>query len=127
MNLLRKLKINKITSVEFTEKEKEIIGFIKSILDDLIPFKYNNYANSMFYMNSEGKWILEQDDKSNRLWIRYDDFWGVLDKTFSIEYDDIKNLLKYMVEQAFKQKVSTPQWMNAELNKKAEEAFKSNK
>ncbi len=124
MNLIRKFKISKLTSVEFNEKEKEIIEFINFILSDLIPFKYELYQESMFYMNSEGKWLLEQDNKNDMLWVRYDDFWGVLDKKYLIEYDDIQYLLKYMIEQAFKEKVSTPLIINNKTLPTIEQAFK---
>ncbi len=127
MNLIRKIKINKITSVEFTEKELKIIEFINSMLSDLIPFQYENLPESMFYMNPAGKWILEQNDKSDILYVRLENFWRILETDYSMGYDDIQTLLKYMIEQAFKEKVSTPRaWLRKGTGRtgRIEEAFK---
>ncbi len=124
MNLVRKLKINKITSVEFTEKDKEIIEFVNSILDDLTPFKYDNYPESMFYFKGS-KWFLEQDDKHDVLRIRYDGFWEPLENMYSIKYIDIQILLKYMVELSFKEKVSTPRVLTDVDIIQVEQSFKN--
>lgn len=107
MNLVRKIKISKLTDVSFTDEEKEIVDFIKSKLDDLIPFKWDKYPLSIFYMNSKGDYILEQDDKRDSLFVRWNGFWRVLHDKYSIDNTNIKVLIKYMVEQAFKEKVST--------------------
>ncbi len=123
MNLIRSIKINKL-GIAIPEKDKEIIDFIKSILGDLIPFKFDNYPLSIFYMSSNGKWILEQDNKNDRLWVRYDIVWEILEEKYLIEYDDIQTLLKYMIEQAFKEKVSTPFLDKVTVYLKVEQAFK---
>ncbi len=107
MNLVRKLKISKIASVEFTEIEKEIIEFINSMLSDLIPFKDETFPDSMFYFKGD-KWLLEQDDCNDILYVRYDTFWHILSQNYLIKNDDIRILLKYMVEQSFRQRLSIP-------------------
>ncbi len=124
MNLVRKIKISKITSVEFTEKEKEIIDFINSKLSDLIPFKHDNYPLSIFYMSSNGKWILEQDNNIDRLYIRFDNFWQVLQTKYSMGYNDIQILLQYMVEQAFKEKVTSLRIRGRSKDNQIEQSFK---
>ncbi len=124
MNLIRSIKINKL-GVAIPEKELEIIDFVKSMLSDLIPFKFDDYPESIFYMSSAGKWILEQDYKNDRMWIRFNTFWSVLENKYSMGYDDIQTLLKYMIEQAFKEKVSTPLRRSKETNSGIEQAFKA--
>ncbi len=126
MNLVRKIKISKLISVEFTEIETEIIEFINSKLSDLIPYKYTNLPKSMFYMSPAGKWLLEQDDSDNILRVRYEDFWNVLQSKYWMEQEDIENLLKYMVEQSFKSKVSKPSFLKDFSNEfsEVEDAFK---
>lgn len=44
---------------------------------------------SIFYMNSKGDWIFEQNGNSDYFWVRY---------------KDIQEFIKYMVEEAFKSK-----------------------
>ncbi len=108
MNLVRKYKISKILNKPLEGVEAEIILFIHSWLKDLIIFQYANILTSIYYMNSMGQFVLEQDNKNDRLWVRYNDFWGVLKTKYSIEYKDIQILLKFLIEEAFKQQVATP-------------------
>ncbi len=107
MNLIRKIKINKITEVNFTEKEKEIIDFVNSMLSDLIPFKHDDYPESIFYFKGD-KWVLEQDNVYHVLRVRYNIFWSVLEKKYLLLFNEIQYILKYMIEESFKQKVTTP-------------------
>jgi hypothetical protein len=71
MNIVRKYKISKLINKPLEGVEGECIFFMKNILDDLIPFKMDEYPNSIFYMNSEGKWIFEQDYKNDVFRVRY--------------------------------------------------------
>ncbi len=122
MNLIRSIKISKL-GVAIPEKELEIIDFVKSMLSDLIPFHDNSFPKSIFYFKGD-KWLLEQDNKNDSLWVRYDIFWDVLEDKYSISYSDVQTLLKYMIEQAFKEKVSTPKSIYTTNNPKIEQAFK---
>ncbi len=122
MNLIRSIKINKL-GIAIPEKEKEIINFVNSILDDLIPYKHINYPKSMFYMNTVGKWILEQDDRNDVLRVRYDIFWSVLENKFLMTYTDIRVLLKYMVEDSFKKRMSKPSVIKFAKRESVEEEF----
>lgn len=146
MNLVRKIKISKISNKPLIGIDKEIVDFIESILSDLIPFHMDNEPTSFYYMKLNGDWILDQDNNSDRLWVRYEDFWEVLETKYFIDYKDIQNIIKYFVEQvfkqkisiaienglnanlqvenAFKQKVSTPLWRRESSNFLAEQAFK---
>lgn len=123
MNLIRKIKISKLVD-NLTDTEKEIIDFIKGKLDDLIPFKWDEYPLSMFYMNSNGEWVLEQDNKNDVLWIKHYNFWQVLDVKYLMTHNDVQILLHYMIEQAFKEKLSIPISPPYDGNPTVEEAFK---
>ena len=58
-------------------------------------------------MKPNGTFIMQQDNGSERLWVRYEGFLNVLKTNFSMEYTDTQNLIQYMVERAFKIKIST--------------------
>ncbi len=124
MNLIRKYKISKLINKPLTGVETEIIDFIHEWLKDLIPFKMKAFQNSIFYMNSTGKFVLEQDNKNDRLWIRWEGFWYVLTSQYELKYTDIQILLKFMVEEAFKKELSTPLVKVQHLLLLVEEAFK---
>ena len=44
-------------------------------------------------MSKEGLYVLEQDYEHNKVWIRYNSFWGVLSTKYLIDYDDTQLLL----------------------------------
>ena len=75
-------------------------------------------------MKPNGTFIMQQDNKSERLWVRNDGFWNVLRYDFGMEYIDIQTLVYSMVERAFKLKVSTPITMFKALEIRVESAFK---
>ena len=98
MNLIRKLKISDIVAVEFTEIEQEIIDLFKNNLSDLIIFVDDSKPDEINYLKSDGTFIIQQDNKSDMLWIRYDGFWEVLYLNYKLNHFDIKILMKYMIE-----------------------------
>ncbi len=122
-NILRRYKISKVLNNSLSDFDKELIDLIKSWLKDLVIFKMEDkYPNSIFYMNSKGDYVLEI--MNNNLWVRYNGFWTVLQNKFKLEYEDIQSIIKYVVEETFKQKVNTcPSWVKNQCEV-VEEAFK---
>ena len=107
MNLIRKIKRSEIVPVEFTEQEFKIIKLFDNNLKDLVVFIDETNSNKINYMKPNGTFIMQQDNGSERLWVRYEGFLNVLKTNFSMEYTDTQNLIQYMVERAFKIKIST--------------------
>ena len=64
---------------------------------------------------------LQLDEKNKRLYVRFVGFWGDL---HSLEYDEKQELIKYMIERAFKQKVFTPHPDLLSRTEKIERDFK---
>jgi len=107
MNLTRKYKIHRLSPC-LNKKEIEIISFIESMLKRLKLVKRDDYPESIFYVNSDDKFILEHDDENGRLWVRYNDFWEVLEEKYLLEYIDIQDIIRYMVLIHLKFKSPTP-------------------
>ncbi len=124
MKLIRKYKISLITGIPLAGLERDCISFMKGILEDLIPFKEETYPDSIFYMNSKGDWIFEQDNKYDMFRVRYNLVWKVLSDNYLMKDIDIQEFIKYMVEEAFKHKVSTPTMKDSFRIYMVEEAFK---
>ncbi len=127
MNLVRKYKISKILNQPLEGVDNEIILFIKGWLKDLIPFKYDEYPDTIFYMSKEGLYVLEQDYEHNKFWIRYKSFWGVLSTKYLIDYDDTQLLLKFMIEEVFKNHITSDMYFSYDqsIASRIEEAFKT--
>ncbi len=124
MNILRKYKISKLTGIIPEGKEVEAIKFMKNILNDIIPFKEETYPDSIFYMNSKGDWIFEQNNKYDTFRVRYNLVWKILKDNYSMKTSEIQELIKYQVEEDFKHKVSTPGIVENSCNTPVEGAFK---
>jgi hypothetical protein len=67
---------------------------MKNILNDIIPFKHKETPDSIFYMNSKGQWIFEQDNKFDVFRVRYSIFWEVLVSKYSMKKIEIQEFIK---------------------------------
>ena len=105
-NLYRRYKISQLTNDGITSKEKEIVEFILDKINDLTLFIDDKNRHN--YMNSKGEWVFQQDEKTDTLWVRYQDFWEVLGDKYSLNTVDIQSIIKGMVETAYKMSVGTP-------------------
>jgi len=97
MILLRKLKISKITNVNFTIIEKSIIEYITSQLSDLYLEANENNPYSTYYKNNEGKTILQFDNSTNFLYVSYPNLWKILENSYLLKKEEIEILLSYMI------------------------------
>jgi hypothetical protein len=103
-NLYRKYKISQLLDEPLSNEEKELVEFIIDKIKDLTIF----IDNGNYYMNSIGEFVFQQDEKNDRLLIRYDGFWSVLEDKYLLKYDDIQVIIKGMVETTYKMSVGTP-------------------
>ncbi len=124
MNLVRKYKISKAINKPLPSSEQEIVDFIHEWLKDLIPFKRLNYPNTIHYMKKDGRYVLQTNNKVNFSWIRNKDFWEVLNKKYLLTAKDIQNLLKFMIEENFKQDIAIPHKSLSAYCDMIEEAYK---
>jgi len=121
-NLHRRYKISQLLDEPLLDKDKEIIDFILDKIKDLTLFIDEDGCHN--YMNSKGEWIFEQDEKNDRLWVRFKDFWSVLSTNYSLNRDDIQVIIKGMVETAYKMRVGTPYKYRNRNCRQVETAYK---
>ena len=106
MNLIRKLKISKISNQPLTGVYKEIVDFINSKLTNLIPFQMDDDRGNIYHMNSEGLCLLIEDKKDDELWFRYYGFWDKLENKYFISRDDTQLILHYMSKKLLSKSLS---------------------
>ena len=122
-NLYIRYKISQLLDEPLSNKEKEIVDFILDKIKDLTLFIDEDGRHN--YMNSKGEFIFEQDEKNDRLWVRYYVFWSVLEDEYSLKYDDIQDIIKGMVETAYKMRVGTPKRVLPSTVNQVETAYKN--
>ncbi len=109
MNLVRKIKLNKIISISFTTEELEVISFLKENLKDLIVYKSDyDYPYKTFYLNKNGKYVFDIDN----------DFLSLNESIFHnikkvLGYYDLKIFLKYMIGNYIKKDISYINYIDA--------------
>ena len=108
MNLIRKIKISEIVPVEFSKTEQEIIELFNDKLKDLVVFIDESYPHEINYMKSDGTVIMQKNNNSDILWVRYDGFWEVLKSKFYIQHTNIQTLIQFMVGGIVKYNVYAP-------------------
>lgn len=101
MNLIRKYKCYKLTG-KIDDKTKEIFNFVNENLLNLNKFEVGYYKGWIFYMNSNGKCILEYCLNNFDLFVKYYDFWEVLETKFNLNYYDIQDFIYYRVVKVYK-------------------------
>src|SRR6478735_8242485 len=125
MNIIRKYKLHILKYDSLTKKEVDdlniIFKFVKYCKEnfDLINFIYNNilnlkqvslkyYSISNFYFKDD-KYIFQHDLKSDYLYINNDLIWVVFKNKFNYNYQEICDLIKRIVEEAYKLRNIIPQ------------------
>src|SRR6478735_2045338 len=101
MNIIRKIKINSLGMYEFNDSEKELVNFIKENMLNLKQVKLKYYPISNFYFKDD-KYIFQHNFKSNDFYVNDELIWEVFKTKFGYNYQEIYNLIKGIVEQAYK-------------------------
>jgi len=125
MNIIRKYKLSLLKYDFLTKKELEDLNIIFKEVKyckenfELIEFIYNNllnlkqvklkdYPNDIFYFKDD-KVIFEQYLLNTTLFfVNYYLIWGVFETKFNYNYQEIRNLIKRIVEQSYKMTEITP-------------------
>jgi hypothetical protein len=76
--------------------------------DQLEVINHPDYPNSIFYRKN-GKVVMEQDKKNEIFWFDYEDIWSFFKSFFGMEHQEIQDVLRYWLDEAFKLGGYTPQ------------------
>jgi len=102
MNILRKIKINSLGYYKYNNSEKKLLYFIKENMLNLKIVELKNYPDYIMYFNDKGENIFQQDLKTPWFGVNYDLIWGIIEKKFNYNYYQTRDLIKDVIEQAYK-------------------------
>jgi hypothetical protein len=107
-NLVRKLKIGKLLNVDnLSVDEKSIVDFIYGKLSNTEKILSSDFPNSIFYIDIIYKFtIFEIRLDEDTIIVKYNGLWKVLHMDYKVDNNDIRILLKYMIEDMFNIKCS---------------------
>ncbi len=85
------------------QAEKELFEIIKSMKVQIID------ENTIKYYNEKDEWMVELEYKNGRLWYSYHSIYLILQSKYSLNEQQISDLVKGMMEKFWKVKGLTPQ------------------
>ena len=88
--------------------ERVVIKWLNKHFGNLPPKKHKGYPNSVFYVNSDNKVMMEYNHKNERVYIDYDHIWSKIESLFHLNYDDAQSIMKVWVEEDYKLEGVTP-------------------
>ena len=91
--------------------DNEIINLFNEITDGIEIVNTNVYNEDglEFIYHKDGKWIFFQDVKNGKFWCSNARYWTLFTSKFDLSYEEIQSITKFLVEEALKKEVSTPQ------------------
>ena len=88
--------------------EKEKLFLELTYLDDLeIKFDFIEYKEYIFYFYKDD-YLFYQDKKNMKFYINYYKIWSVFESKFNINYEEIREFMKGMIDKHFNLKDYTP-------------------
>ena len=140
---LRRCAKNKVVMKEIRDIKLDLLmGNQNLILDlfykitsgiEIINCNVYNEEGLEFIYHKDGQWIFYQDCQNGEFWCNYTRYWSLFESNFSLKYEEIQAITKYcfaisqseyLVEEALKREVDTPDQVLLHIHRKVEEALK---
>ena len=106
--------------------QNPIVNLFNQITKDIKIINTNVYHDQglEFIYFSGDQWIFYQDFDNEEFWCNYERYWSFFETNLGLEYGDIQEVTKYLVEEALKREVGTPIKQLWETKYPVEEALK---
>jgi hypothetical protein len=103
-SLVRKLKINSVTSVEFSDEEEKIIKYLDNIFNDLIFFQHNENSQQHYFFENRCFLIFSDNLTHVKISSEYTSQLKYLD---NITMVDLYEIIKFYIKKFLDIKVET--------------------
>ena len=92
-------------------------------LDKMKMYKHDYYPNSIFYKKGD-IFVINQDLKTKKFWIDYNQIWSFFESFFGMEYTEIQSIMNIWLEETDKLREYTPMMDNVPTSRQLEETDK---
>ena len=92
-------------------------------LDKMKMYKHDYYPNSIFYKKGD-IFVINQDLKTKKFWIDYNQIWSFFESFFGMEYTEIQSIMNIWLEETEKFREYTPMMDNVPTSRQLEETDK---
>ena len=82
--------------------ERVVVNWLNKHFGNLIPKKDKNDPNSVFYVNSNNKVMMEYDKKTEYVYIHNDHIWSKIESLFHLDYRETQSIMKVWLEETYK-------------------------
>lgn len=103
-----KIKIQEKQYVKSFDDYKKARDWFHNLLMGVEMIKKENNPESLFFKDKDNEIIMEQDYKNGQLWVSCIKIWSVLRSECNLSDQEISDIIKDMMGDIFKIKVSTP-------------------
>ena len=90
--------------------ERVVIKWLNNHFGNLTQKKHKYYPDSVFYVNSNDKVMMEYDKENGHVFIHNDHVWSKIESLFHLNYNDIKSIMKVWLEESYKLEGVTPSY-----------------
>jgi hypothetical protein len=80
--------------------EQVIIKYLNKFYGNLEEYRTDLHPERLFFVRGK-KVLMELNIENMRLEVDYDTIWEDLETVFSIDYDDVENIIKKWVEETY--------------------------
>jgi hypothetical protein len=107
------------------EQQAEARKMFFDQFNNCVQYQHKDFPGQIFWMDkTRMEWVFNYDlNYATDLWIRYD-FWKKFETKFDLNYHKTRDLLKPLVDEAFKKEGLTPEKLQQLNAAGVEEAFK---
>lgn len=123
MNIVRKIKISKLTNKKLTRYEKKLIKFFDFVFQKYIPYRFKSI---LYIMNIGGGCDFEYDKKNKILYVGEDQTWNSLINNDLMSYEHLFDYLKYRMQKEYSIQIEKVVYKHMNWSK-IETAFKKSK
>jgi hypothetical protein len=85
--------------------QPQLVNVVKLYLTrsfgNLTPKTSSKYPNRVYFVNSDNVILMKYDEKTEDIWIDYDQIWSKLESLFPINYDDVEPIIKEWLEEHY--------------------------
>ena len=94
--------------VNKNQLERVVIKWLNRYFGNLIPKKHKDHPNSVFYVNTDNKVMMEYIQENEYVWIDYYNFWSIIKSLFHINHNDVQSIMIVWLEETYKLEGVTP-------------------
>ena len=81
--------------------ERVVTKWLNKNYGNLTPKKDKNDSNSVFYVNSDNKVMMEYDKRNNRVYIHNEHIWSMIESLFHLKYREIHSIMNLWLKDTY--------------------------